>query len=113
MNETFLKTIVKRVVGHLVAGEFDAIETITSGARLHSEEMSTAVSQYGRELTTPPDSAFDAIDIIQVRGADDPTWSIRFELWTKEQGKSDLTLEVTVAESKSGFRIELDDIHVH
>ena len=33
-------------------------------------------------------------------------------LWTKEEGRSDLSIEVTVIKETSGFKIELDDIHV-
>jgi hypothetical protein len=33
-------------------------------------------------------------------------------LWTVEEGRSDLSLELTVAESGDGYLIEVDDIHV-
>jgi hypothetical protein len=33
-------------------------------------------------------------------------------LWTKEEGRSDLTLELTVTMGANDTQIELDDIHV-
>jgi len=33
-------------------------------------------------------------------------------LWTAEEGRSDLSLELTITESGNGYLIEVDDIHV-
>jgi hypothetical protein len=33
-------------------------------------------------------------------------------LWTREEGRSDLSIAITVIADGEGFRIELDDIHV-
>jgi hypothetical protein len=33
-------------------------------------------------------------------------------LWTREEGRSDLSVEITLIAQNGDFRIELDDIHV-
>jgi hypothetical protein len=46
-----------------------------------------------------------------VRGSNPKRWSVRFDLWTADEGRSDLTLELTVEETDP-LKIELDDLHV-
>ena len=61
----------------------------------------------------PPEKAFSDIDAISVPNADKPTWSVRFDLWTKEEGRSDLSVECTVSERGDGeLELEVDNIHV-
>lgn len=103
---------VQRVVELLVAGEFLRAEELTGGVRLSAEAIKRAVNDYGGVLTRPPDTAFDRLDAIQVQGSAPPRWSIRFDLWTEEEGQSDLTLEMTVEEGPQGPKIALDDIHI-
>ena len=33
-------------------------------------------------------------------------------LWTQEEGRSDLTVGMTIIEQQNNFVVELDDIHV-
>ena len=46
------------------------------------------------------------------QGVKPPRWSVRMDLWTAEEGRSDLSLELTIIESGRGYTVELDDIHV-
>jgi hypothetical protein len=41
-----------------------------------------------------------------------PTWSVRCDLWTVEEGRSDLSLELTVVAAPLGPTIEVDNLHV-
>lgn len=111
MTYPFANT-VKTVVDLLVDAKYDELEQLTSGTRLSSEEMARAVRQYGRVLVAPPIQAYDELDVVQVRQATPPRWSVRMSLWTAEEGRSDLSVEMTVVERNKGFGIEVDDIHV-
>lgn len=68
---------------------------------------------YGRTLQNLPDSLYDELDVIKVSSATLPTWSITVPLWTKEEGRSDLTLECTVIDNGlQELDIEIDNLHV-
>jgi hypothetical protein len=52
------------------------------------------------------------MSIYQVIGSKPREWAIVMPLWTREEGRSDLSLEATIVEDGQSFRIELDNIHV-
>lgn len=110
-SSTSLVDAVKRMVALLVARDYSAAERISQGVRLNASEIEGAVQDYGHVLVAPPDSAFDSLDAIEVRGSNPKRWSVRFDLWTADEGRSDLTLELTVEETDPP-KIELDDLHV-
>lgn len=89
-----------------------APQDTAGGVRLSAESIRIAIKDYGGALVVPPDSAFAELDAIRIRDSDPPRWSIRFDLWTEQEGRSDLTLEMTVEHGPQGPKIELDNIHV-
>jgi hypothetical protein len=108
-----VSTLVKQIVTWLVNGDFSAVETRSHGVRLSAEELSIAVGEYGRKLILPPETEFSKLDVIKVEHASCPTWSVRFDLWTKEEGRSDLTLECTMIDrSDEELDVEIDNLHV-
>lgn len=60
----------------------------------------------------PPEDAFDAMSIIGIEAPGRTAYSVVCDLWTEEEGRSDLSLELTLIESGGGLTVELDDIHV-
>jgi hypothetical protein len=111
MNER-LKESVRQVIGHLVAGKYAELERLTDGKRLGAHEMAKAINDYGRKLVLPPPDAFGLLDVVEVRNAQPQQWSVTMPLWTREEGRSDLSIELTLIADKDRFSIELDDIHV-
>lgn len=102
---------VRRVVEQLSNGEYDTLLShVTS--RLSAGDLDRAIQEYGRTLVSPPDETYNNLDVVPVNSAEVPTWSVWVPLWTKEEGRSDLTLEMTIMEVDSQFVIELDDLHV-
>ena len=108
-----LKSTVRRVVSLLERGDYEALERLTNGVRLTAAEMAEGVREYGGNLILPPDDVFDNLDVIEVEGARPREWSVNVDLWTAEEGRSDLTLEMTLRESgKEIYGVEIDSIHV-
>jgi len=103
---------IRSVIDHLVAGKFTELEMLTKGQRLSAPEIARAISVYGRRLVVPPDDAFKLMDVVEVRNVKPPQWSVNMPLWTQEEGRSDLSIGVTLISYEEGFKIELDDIHV-
>ncbi|WP_257167426.1 hypothetical protein [Bradyrhizobium sp. SRS-191] len=106
--------LVEQVMAWLVSGNFPAVEVRSRGLRLSAEMMRQAIEDYGRTLVMPPSEAFASMDVIRVADAGRRAWSIRFDLWTKEEGRSDLSLECTIVDRCDGHALDLtvDDIHV-
>ena len=101
---------VREVVELLVHGDYAAIERRTGGVRLHAEHLAEAVAEYGRRLVVPPAGAAP-LDVIEFQ--DGSGWAVVVDLWTTEEGESDLSLELTVRRSQVGpLRIEVDNLHV-
>lgn len=60
----------------------------------------------------PPPTGFSLMNVVAIRNVTPKRWSVAMPLWTKEEGRSDLTVEMTISESNSTFLIEVDDIRV-
>jgi len=111
MNYRFCQT-VRSVVDLLVAAKYEDIERATSETRLTAVDIARVIQEYGRVLIAPPDDAYEDLDVVQVQNVSPARWSVRMNLWTAEEGRSDLSLELTIVEGPDGHAIELDDIHV-
>ncbi|WEX87116.1 hypothetical protein PZN02_003472 [Sinorhizobium garamanticum] len=104
--------LLRQVVAWLVARDFVAVEARSRGVRLSAEQMRQAIEEYGRTPVMPPDDAFLDIDAIALTNSDARVWSVRFDLWTHEEGRSDLSLECTIVIDNGTLDIEVDNIHV-
>ncbi|HKG95318.1 MAG TPA: hypothetical protein VKA84_25590 [Gemmatimonadaceae bacterium] len=104
---------VREAVELLARGEYGALEQRSGGVRLSADELRDAVRAYGRRVVAPPREAAPPLDVVAVAGAEPPEWSVAVPLWTAEEGRSDLTLELTVRAAPGGaYAIELDNVHV-
>jgi hypothetical protein len=110
--DTKFSTPVRRIVELLAARNYDRIAKITKEQRLDAESIERAVRDYGRKLIMPPNEAFDQLDVVEVENVVPSRWSVRMNLWTLEEGRSDLSLELTLIQRGDDYGIELDDIDV-
>ncbi len=107
-----LKETVQAAITLIVAGKYEELERMTGGKRMKSKDIATAIQGYGRMLVDPPLDTFNELDAIEIKDAVPPAWSIRVNMWSLEEGRSDLTLELTVKQSEHGYDLEVDDLHV-
>lgn len=108
-----LTTAVQVAVGLLVAGEYDALAATTYGRRLSAKQLRDAVSEYGRTLRSLPDDEWTTLDVVEVPDAEVPTFHVVVDLWTEEEGRSDLSLELLMKDTDGGaFETEILDLHV-
>jgi hypothetical protein len=111
MSDQTLMSIVGGIVEQLVLGDYDRVIGLSKKTRVTSEQLARVIREYGRKLTMPPGHDYQDLDAVRVTGASVPTWSVRVPLWTEEEGRSDLTLELTISLAPRPS-IELDDLHV-
>ena len=114
MNKQKISDTVRHLVGMLVAGDYAGLEAISRGRRLTAEQLRQAAEEYGRELRMPPEPVFGNIeDVIELEDATWRAWSVLVDLWTVEEGRSDLTLELVLTETGGEqYDIQIWDLHV-
>jgi hypothetical protein len=96
----------------LIAGNLAEVVRMSGGVRLSRRELEMAIQEYGRTLVPLPEWASESWNIVEVRDTLPRQWSVWIPLWTKEEGRSDLTLGLTLIQDGSDYRIEVDDLHV-
>lgn len=112
VNQRITDTINK-IIELLVQRKYQELERLCRGCRLTAVEIEQAIHDYNCELITPPDIDFESIDIIEITNSSPRAWSVRYDLWTKEEGRSDLSLEATLIDNGDNFlTVEIDNIHV-
>lgn len=113
MNDLRIKLTVLQLLRWLVAGDYGAIERYTHGVRLSGSLMRQAIAESGKTLIMPPDTALNQLDAIEVEQSSPTAWSVRVDLWTAEDGRSDLSLECTLIDQPGPMlAAEVDNLHV-
>lgn len=107
-----IQSALREVVELLVSQDYDRIEKLTGGSRLSANEIEQGIRDYGRTLVSPPLEAYELADVIQISNSAPPEYSIRFRLYTKEEGRSDLEIQATLKKQAGSMVIELDNILV-
>jgi hypothetical protein len=108
-----IRDAVRRLAKMLVAEDYDGLEEATQGRRLTAEQLREAVEEYGRELQMPLEVVFDNLDVIEIEGAIPRAAWVLVDLWTVEEGRSDLTLEIRLTDTGGElYDMEIDNLHV-
>jgi len=112
MTEHDLQTVVRHLVTKLAGGDYEGVVAECSASRLSSDVIRQVVSDYGKTFVVPPTDAYSDLDAVLVRNTAEPTWSVRAPLWSKEEGRSDLELQLTISQRGDQQVIEIDDLLV-
>jgi hypothetical protein len=109
-----IERTLREIVGRLVRKDYQGLELLTHATRLRAQEIEAGVRDYGRTLVLPPPEAFSRADIVPIQGTNPPAYSVRFRLYTQEEGASDLELQATfVGQSDDEMMVvQLDNIIV-
>jgi hypothetical protein len=102
---------VRRLIADLAAGRYAEIAADGRAGRLTEAELRTAVEQYGRTLVPLPAEGERLVDIYEQTSQPDAI-TLDVPLWTREEGRSDLTLSVTAIKQGGTYTVEVDDLHV-
>ena len=112
MSLDVLRSAVREMMDQLAREDYESVVRRCVKSRLTSSDLRTVIRDYGRKVVSPPPDAYKKLDAVRVKGAAAPTWSVRAPLWTEEEGRSDLTLELTIALGPGAPNVELDDLQV-
>ena len=108
-----LRQTVSALAGRLAVGDYDGLCGLARSSRLSAADVARVVRDYGRHLIALPAIAFDAVGVVPVAQSNPQRWSVVVPLWSREEGRSDLSLEITVEDSATpAYAVEIDDLHV-
>lgn len=101
---------LRNLVHELVIGRYQQLEVDGRAGRLTANELKKAITRYSVHLLDLPDEAFALAHVYRIEEGD--TWMIDLPLWTVEEGRSDLTLQVTSTFDGERWKVAIDDLHV-
>lgn len=108
-----IETAVRVVVDLLANREYLTVERVTHGRRLSAEQIEGAVAEYGRTLVKPGDGWWEEVTITPIDAGTEPSFHVAAPVWTLEEGRSDLTLELRLTASEPEiYTTEVLSLHV-
>lgn len=101
------RAIVDAFVDHdyMLANGIDSVEPVSSDTATQIREY---VDSYGATLVNLSDETWNS-SVAQWMGGH---WDVLVDLWTAEEGRSDLVLDSRVQETDSGYSIEISSVYV-
>ncbi|HKO24442.1 MAG TPA: hypothetical protein VJY65_06830 [Chloroflexota bacterium] len=112
MAET-IRSAVHTIMRLLAKRDYAGVEGLTGGRSLSARDLEGAVREYGGTITLPPPAAYEELlDVVEMEGTLKRAWSVRMPVWTAEEGRSDLALDLTVTQAEGRLVVEVDGLHV-
>ena len=108
---TAWRATLRAIVSAFVKGDYGleagvpGVEAITPATALHIQD---SVRAYGATLVELPDATWESSVCMWY----EPHWDALVELWTQDEGRSDLALSVRVTEADNGFRFTVHMVYV-
>ncbi len=88
-----------------LATGLDGVSSVSEETANHIKEY---IEDYGEELIKLPEETWDSSVCIWMG----THWDVLVDLWTAEEGRSDLVLGARVAESNNGYIVNVDMVYV-
>lgn len=108
---TVWRSTFSNIVEALKDGDFDTARNVVGVRPISSEEaarIAENIKGYGARLTSLPDATWETSVCQWMRGY----WDVLVDLYTAEEGASDLALSVRVYEEGSDYVFEIQSVHV-
>jgi hypothetical protein len=109
---TEIEPIVRSLATKIANGKYQEAVADCLASRLSAEDLRKAIDDYGRNFIEPPIDAYRNLDAVEVQISEAPTWSVWAPLWTAEERRSDLEMQLTIQLLDGRWQVEFDDLHV-
>ncbi len=107
--ESFIAEI-KNIVYLISLKKYKEIESKKYNGRVQVSDLERVINEYGCEIIPLPDSAIDLSESYFIESNN--SLDVYLPLWTKEEGRSDLTLSVSCYIKDNKPFVEIDDLRV-
>ena len=105
-----LASAIEALVVDLAAGRFDAVEKSGRAGQLTADDLSRGLMEYGRTLVPLSPDWQRFAERYEVRSTN--IVAIDVTLWTAEEGRSDLTLQVEAHHEGEDWSLAISDLRV-
>ncbi|MDR0713006.1 MAG: hypothetical protein LBF89_01905 [Bacteroidales bacterium] len=110
MDISLFKGIIKSLVMDLSNKSYNKIKKEKINGRVNIIELENIIKEYGKTIIPLPEEAFNIANIYNIERED--RMNIYIPLWTKEEGRSDLTLSLICHLKNNKPTIEINDLEV-
>lgn len=108
--ESQVRSIVIDLLVLLADGDYESIMERCGYSLLDDNDLRIAVADYGRTVAAPP-ADYRFLRACELKARAVPTWHVEADVWTEEEGRSDLTLEMMIEFELSGPVIGINNLH--
>jgi len=108
---TAWRETLRAIVGAFVAGDYGLVKGLANVSAVSAETASRIreyLLDYGATLTALPDATWGSSVCIWYGDH----WDALVDLWTQEEGQSDLVLHVRVSAANQGFLFQIHLVYV-
>ena len=105
---------IESVVERLAAKDYAGLARdglVSHSAQANDPGIGTWLEDYPATLTRLPAEAWDHAERGRLSNSPEAWWVV-VDLWTAEEGRSDLSMEATVQEVDGKVRVVIDNVHV-
>jgi hypothetical protein len=88
------------------------ISDVFHDSRVESSDFFRVLEEYGRTIVVPPADSYADITPVKVENSEHQTWAVDAPMWTLEEGRSDLSIELTIELGDNRPKIQIDDLRV-
>lgn len=107
-----IKILVHGILTDIAQDKIEELVARMAVSRLSADQIRCVLQDYPCTPILPPDNIDLELDVVKINGVPCQAWSVHVPIWTVEEGRSDLTLELTIKLDLVGISVELDDLHV-
>jgi hypothetical protein len=110
LNICSFKETIKTLVTDLSNKNYNKIEMEKINGHVSIMELENIIKEYGRTIIPLPEEAFEIANIYTIEKEN--RMDIYIPLWTKEEGRSDLTLSIICHLENNKPIIRINDLEV-
>ncbi|MDR1626298.1 MAG: hypothetical protein LBT33_07125 [Spirochaetia bacterium] len=110
INMNLFKEKIKNLVIDLSNKNYKKIEIEKANGRINIMDLENAIKEYGKTIIPLAEEAFEIAHIYKIEKEN--RMDIYMPLWTKEEGRSDLTLSILCYLKNNQPSIEINDLEV-
>lgn len=107
----FLVPHIRDIVRELAAGNYEKLEADGRAGRLTAGQLREAIEHYGRTFVELPEEGLQYVWVYPQTWGEN-AWRVDVDLWTIEEGRSDLTLSMLMEKAGDGIRVGVENLHV-
>ncbi|MFD2909218.1 hypothetical protein ACFSX9_10820 [Flavobacterium ardleyense] len=102
--------IIAELVYNIANNKYNIIKEKGQNGRVNIDDLIDVIQQYDCTIVPLPEEAFSLAEVFQVK--DEDILDVYLPLWTKEEGRSDLTISLSCLTKNGEKTIIIEDLGV-